>query len=138
RYRRRATVVEAHQLTLDNAPELIEWTGGKSWSRPPMRALSGIAFPHPVADGNQVAEFGDWIVQLGDGNFRVWDDDAFSRSYEPVVERDPTAELIDLVERVLGESNLSADPKEGNVIIIADYSNYRALLAALAKWKERS
>ena len=101
KFRRRTTVVEARQLTQENVRELIEWAGGKYWSRPPMRAVMGISFPHPVADGDQIAEFGDWVVQLGDGNFRVWNDDRFQEAYEAVVERDPAAELAEALKDML-------------------------------------
>src|SRR5690606_21489082 len=63
-----------------------------------MRAVTGISFPHPVADGDQIAEFGDWVVHIGDGNFRVWNDDRFQEAYEAVVERDDTAELVEALE----------------------------------------
>ena len=117
KFRRRATVVEARRLTQDNLSDLIEWTGGKHWSRPPMRAVTGISFPHPVADGDQIAEFGDWVVQLGDGNFRVWNDDHFQEAYEAVVERDPAAELADNLKAVIeaydADPGSTYDPHDG-------------------------
>lgn len=88
KFRRRTTVVEAMQVTRENVGEVRKWAGGKYYSRPPMRAVTGVAIPHPVADGDDIAEFGDWVVRLSGSVFRVWDEERFLEAYEPAEEQE--------------------------------------------------
>lgn len=57
--------VEAVRLTPDNQGEVMAWCGGRPWSRPPMRAITGILVPAP--DGDKPAPYGTWITKRSDG-----------------------------------------------------------------------
>jgi hypothetical protein len=80
--RKKPVVVEAMQLTMDNAEGVKEWCGGKTWSRPPMRAVTGISIP--TLEGEMAAEYGSWIIKGVEGEFYPCKPDIFERTYEKV------------------------------------------------------
>jgi len=59
KYRKKPVVIEAEQLTLGNMEKIKAWCGGRTWSRPPMRAVTGIEIE--TLEGVHAAIFGDWI-----------------------------------------------------------------------------
>jgi len=81
-FRKKPVVIDALQLTLENFEEVKQWCGGKTWSRPPMRAVTGITIP--TLEGNMEASFGDWIIQGVKGEFYPCKPDIFEATYEPV------------------------------------------------------
>lgn len=82
RYRKRPVEIEAVQLTLDNMSEVAEWCGGKVYSRPPMRAITGLSIQ--TLEGEMAANFGDYIIRGIAGEFYPCRKDIFEDSYEPV------------------------------------------------------
>lgn len=84
-YRKKPVVISAIELTLSNMDEVMEWCGGKSWSRAPMRAVTGISL-HPLEDDEEqthFASFGDYIIKGVKGEFYPCKPDIFKATYEP-------------------------------------------------------
>jgi hypothetical protein len=73
---------EARQLTFETHSEVMARCGGRYWSRPPMRAITGITVTTPEGDAD--VPYGHWIVRGEDG-FRVYDHEAFEREYDVLV-----------------------------------------------------
>ena len=86
KYRRRSRTIEAIQLTLENQSDVMEWTGGRPWSRPPMRAITGILVPTPT--GTKRAQYGDWVIKTSTGENDVLTQEQFAE-YERA-DRAPT------------------------------------------------
>lgn len=82
KYRKKPVVIEARQLTFENQDEIKQWCGGHTWSRPPMRAITGITI-HTL-EGDHNAEFGDWIIKGIKGEFYPCKSDIFEVTYEKV------------------------------------------------------
>ncbi len=81
RFRKKPVVIEARQLTFQNAADIMVWCGStKSWSKPPMRAVTGIIVP--TLEGQHEAAFGDWIIQGVKGEYPC-KPDIFAATYEP-------------------------------------------------------
>ena len=82
-FRKKPVVIEARQLTFENAGEIMGWCGSvKHWSRPPMRAVTGIIVP--TLEGQHEASFGDWIIKGVKGEFYPCKPDIFEATYESV------------------------------------------------------
>lgn len=81
-YRKKPVVIEAKELTFETMSEIKEWCGGKTWSRPPMRAVTGITIP--TMEGDMNASFGDWIIKGVNGEFYPCKPDIFEKTYEAV------------------------------------------------------
>lgn len=88
--RRNPQPVEAVELTFENAQQVIDWctvegrSKAHSWSRPPMRAISGIEIIH-TDDGFRVqVPFGHVVYKTSDGDFFSMPADSFEMHYEPV------------------------------------------------------
>lgn len=82
-YRKKPVVIEARQLLFENAADIMAWCGStKHWSRPPMRAVTGIIVP--TLEGQHEAAFGDWIIQGVKGEFYPCKPDIFEATYEAV------------------------------------------------------
>lgn len=82
RFRKKPVVIEARQLTFQNTADIMVWCGStKSWSKPPMRAVTGIIVP--TLEGQHEAAFGDWIIQGVKGEFYPCKPDIFAATYEP-------------------------------------------------------
>lgn len=82
RYRKKPIVVEAIQLQLENFEETKAWCNGKTWSLPPMRAVTGLSIE--TLEGNMAAYFGDWIIKGVKGEFYPCKPDVFEATYEAV------------------------------------------------------
>lgn len=81
-YRKKAVVIEAVCLTFENSDSVKQWCNGKTWSRAPMRAVTGITIP--TLEGDMNAEFGDWIIKGVKGEFYPCKPDIFEMTYEAV------------------------------------------------------
>lgn len=88
KYRKKPIVIEAQQLTADNASELAKWCGGvqkvmmndrNPWGR---RGLVGVTIQ--TLEGNMLAEFNDYIIKGVQGEFYPCKPDIFEASYEVV------------------------------------------------------
>jgi len=81
-FRKKPVVIEARELTRDNAADIMAWCGSNAWwSRPPMGAVTGIIVP--TLEGQHEASFGDWIIQGVKGEFYPCKPDIFAATYEP-------------------------------------------------------
>lgn len=76
-----ATTIEAAQLTFDNQAQVMAWCGGRYWSRPPTRAITGILLPTP--EGDTPVPYGDWIAKHPDGTFQHLTQEQME-AYEPL------------------------------------------------------
>jgi len=81
RFRKKPVVIEAMQLTKQNIRDAMEWCGGTYWSRPPMRAITGIKIK--TLEGEMEASFGDWIIRGVQGEFYPCKPKIFEATYEP-------------------------------------------------------
>lgn len=84
KYRKKPVVIEAWELTAQSMGELIKMVGGRSWSKPPMRAVTGIIVP--TLEGDHEARFGDYIIKGVKGEFYPCKPDIFEMTYEKVEE----------------------------------------------------
>jgi hypothetical protein len=80
RFRKKPVVIEAWQLSFENATELKAMVGGRDWSRPPMRAVTGIIVP--TLEGEHQAAYGDWIIRGVKGEFYPCKPDIFEATYD--------------------------------------------------------
>ena len=78
--------IEARQLTFETFEDVKAWCHGETWSRPPMRAVTGIQF-NDVDGRDQQVPFGDWVLR-GSHGFFPCPADAFAERYEEVVEEE--------------------------------------------------
>jgi hypothetical protein len=81
KFRKKPVVIEAVQLTRENRADVQAWCGGKTWSEPPMRAVTGLTI-HTL-EGDHHAGFGDWIIRGVKGEFYPCKPDIFEATYEP-------------------------------------------------------
>lgn len=84
KFRKKPVVIEAKQLTFESQAEVKEWCGGKTYSTPPMRQVTGIEIS--TLEGNMVALFGDFVIQGVNGEFYPCKPDIFEKTYELVNE----------------------------------------------------
>ena len=82
KYRKKPVIIEAVQLTHENMNDVCMWCRGIVWSRPPMRAVTGISIE--TLEGTMNAEFGDWIIKGVSNEFYPCKPDIFEKTYEPV------------------------------------------------------
>jgi hypothetical protein len=78
--RKKPVVIEARELTMQSIDEIKAWCNGQYWSRPPMRALTGLTI-HTL-EGDHNADFGDWIIQGVKGEFYPCKPEIFEMTYE--------------------------------------------------------
>ena len=81
KFRKKPLVVEARQLTRDNAREVWEWINGKAYYESD-GSISGLTIF--TLKGRVKAEFGDWIIRGAEGDFWPVTPDIFAATYEPV------------------------------------------------------
>lgn len=81
-YRKKPVVIEARLLTFDNQAEVKAWCGGVTWSRPPMRAVTGLSIR--TLEGVMDAAFGDYIIKGIKGEFYPCRSEIFEATYEKV------------------------------------------------------
>jgi hypothetical protein len=84
KYRKKPVVIEAWQLTLENSEDLMAMVGGRHWSRPPLRQVTGLIVP--TLEGEHQASFGDFIIRGVKGEFYPCKPDIFAATYDAVVE----------------------------------------------------
>lgn len=88
RYRKKPVVIEAEQLTEENAPELAEWCGGNLYRRgmdeggPLCILIITLKYTHR-------ADIGDWIAKGAAGEFYLVPPDLFAETYEKVDDAEP-------------------------------------------------
>lgn len=80
KYRKKPIIIEAKQLKVNNAGIIMAWCNGNTWSRPPMRAITGISIK--TLEGTMEAEYGDWIIKGVNGEFYPCKPDIFEKTYE--------------------------------------------------------
>lgn len=80
KFRKKPVVIEARQLTFEAYEEIKAWCGGKTWSDPPMRAVTGIEIP--TLEGVTYASLGDWVIKGVEGEFYACKPHIFEKSYE--------------------------------------------------------
>ena len=79
-YRKKPVVIEAMNLSFETMNEVKEWCNGKTWSQPPMRAVTGISIK--TLEGTMNASFGDWVIKGVNGEFYPCKPDIFEKTYE--------------------------------------------------------
>lgn len=82
RFRKKPVEIEAWQLTRETLGDVMKWCGGRYWSRPPMRAVTGLTIP--TLEGDLQASYGDWIIRGVNGEFYPCKPDIFEATYDPV------------------------------------------------------
>ena len=88
KYRKKPVEIEARQLTPETASDIVAWLAehgveAKSWSKPPMRALSGLLIP--TLESPHEASWGDYVIKGIAGEFYPCKPDIFVNSYEEVI-----------------------------------------------------
>lgn len=82
-FRKKPVVIEARQLTHENAKDIMDWCGStKHWTKGPMRAVTGIIVP--ALEGQHEAGWGDWIINGVNGEYYACKPDIFEKTYEAV------------------------------------------------------
>lgn len=82
KFRKKPVVIEAMLLVFETQMEVKQWCKGKTWSMPPMRAVTGISID--TLEGTMNASFGDWVIKGVNGEFYPCKPDIFAKTYEPV------------------------------------------------------
>lgn len=72
-------VIEARLLTLETLGDVQTWCGGRTWSRPPMRMVTGLEIP--TGEGWTAVPYGDWVVKGVTGAFSSCKPDVFALTY---------------------------------------------------------
>lgn len=80
RFRKKPVVINTVLLTVNNTREVAEWCGGSVYSKPPMRAVTGVLIP--TLEGDHVADFGDRVLEGVKGEFYPCKPDIFEMTYE--------------------------------------------------------
>lgn len=90
KFRKRPVVIEAMQLTDDNAAELAEWSGGREASiwQPTNPPVLKARLVIPTMEGDRLAVPGDWIIKGVKGEFYPCKPDIFAATYEPAEDGD--------------------------------------------------
>lgn len=86
-FRKKPVQIEARLLTVGTQHDIIAWLAehgveAKQWSKPPMRAISGLIIP--TLESPHEASYGDWIIKGIAGEFYPCKPEIFSESYEEV------------------------------------------------------
>ena len=98
-YTKKPITIQAVQLTMENAEDIIKmlhadgFTEARFWTKPPMRAISGIIVP--TLESPHEAGFGDWIIKGVKGEYYPCKDDIFRNNHEGFDE--PKTSLTDTV-----------------------------------------
>lgn len=83
-YQKKPVVIEARELTIHTIGEIQTWCGStQTWSKPPMRAISGILVP--TLESPHEASFGDFIIKGVEGEFYPCKPNIFHKTYEPMI-----------------------------------------------------
>lgn len=79
---RKPIIVEARRLTVRSFEKVKRWCGGYTWSRTPMRSVTGLRL-YTIGREERLVRFGDWIVKE-DGSFRVYGPITFKATFDRV------------------------------------------------------
>lgn len=80
-FRKRPIMVEARQLTAENAAEVAQWCSGALLTH---QDYAGAEERRHVLVSQAIAKPGDWVVHRGVPDFEVIDDAIFRETYESV------------------------------------------------------
>ncbi len=83
KFRKKPVIVDAMLLTFETQLEVKQWCGGVSWSRPPMRAITGLTIPPTPSQDTLNVPFGDWIIK-DSSRFISCSPDDFAEMYESI------------------------------------------------------
>lgn len=83
KYRKKPVVIEARQLTLKNAYELVVWVGGQLFDNP---EEGGYNIVITTLEGEMTARVNDYIIQGVRGEFYPCKPDIFEQTYELINE----------------------------------------------------
>ena len=92
---KKPVVIEAKQLTPETHAEVQAWCGGRTYSTPPMRIVSGLEIP--TLEGTMLAVYGDYIIKGVKGEFYPCKPDIFEETYESAELPAPTISIRDFV-----------------------------------------
>lgn len=81
KYERRTFVVEAVQVSRENMPQVIQWSGGTLLEDDLHRPYISIDVNRPMNPKQTMAYEGDWVLKTSTG-FRIYTNHAFDRSFE--------------------------------------------------------
>ncbi len=78
KFKTKVEYIEAIQLKNDNQKEIRDFTEGHV-------GVANIAQYMVILSksGSQYMAIGDWVIKVGDGDYRVMSDQDFNRLYEP-------------------------------------------------------
>jgi hypothetical protein len=85
KFRKRPVVIEAREVTVENAYEIAEWCGGqvKTYNVVPSGgAIIEIDITTP--EGVMTANYCDWVIRGVKGEFYLCKPDIFTSTYEAV------------------------------------------------------
>ncbi len=85
KFRKKPVVIEARQLSGDNAPDILFWIGSNQTEPGPHIAhvnKHGEVIIRTL-EGDHRADVGDWIIRGVKGEFYPCRDDIFRMTYEP-------------------------------------------------------
>lgn len=87
KYRKKPLIAEAQQLTMDNLKDSIDMLvadgyEAKTYSRPPMRAVSGLIMK--TINGEIIVNFGEYLMKGIQGEYYPCPADVFEASYEVI------------------------------------------------------
>lgn len=94
-YSRKPLLVEAVQMTDDNALAIAQWCGGSVYVAVNGKTTIHVKVLHPLHSKQEKAQPGDWILKSTQG-YKIYQDSAFKKGFE-LVEKD-TAELTNMGE----------------------------------------
>lgn len=84
-FERKTFTVEAVQVSLENMPEVVRWTGGTLRKDDLHRPYVAVEVNRPANVKQTMAYEGDWVLKTATG-FRIYTDHAFHKSFDPVRE----------------------------------------------------
>ena len=80
-YSRKPLLVEAVQMTEENAQELREWCNGELYVARNGRQTLQVKVLHPARPDQTKAQPGDWVLKSDQG-FKIYADSAFQKGFE--------------------------------------------------------
>jgi hypothetical protein len=113
RYTRKPLIVEAVQMTEENAHELREWCRGELYVARNGRTTLQVKVLHPARPDQTKAQAGDWVLKSDQG-FKIYADSAFQKGFDSLEEpaADNQLELTnmgDLLREKLGDPLVYAE-----------------------------
>lgn len=80
-YSRKPLLVEAVQMTEENAQELREWCGAELYVARNGKQTLQIKVLHPARPDQTKAQAGDWVLKSSQG-YKIYADSAFQKGFE--------------------------------------------------------